>query len=72
MKKDYKHKLLWLTIFHRVVMLIAAYIYIDLIVSITKNYGAFIGALVLNIINMVIYYIYHYIFLKALKIEKEE
>jgi hypothetical protein len=39
MKKEYKRKLLWLTIFHRVVMLLAAVIYIDLIAFITTTYG---------------------------------
>jgi uncharacterized membrane protein YvlD (DUF360 family) len=69
-KKKYKSKLLWLTIWHRVVMLIAAYLYIDFIVQTTNIYGALVGAIVLNIINMIIYYIYHYVFLKLLKIEK--
>jgi hypothetical protein len=69
-KKEYKSKLLWLTIWHRVVMLVAAYLYIDFIVYTTNTYGAFIGAVVLNAINMLIYYIYHYVFLKLLKIEK--
>ena len=72
MKKQYKHKLLWLTIWHRVVMLVAAYIYIDFIVWVTTSYGAFAGAIVLNIINMIIYYVYHYVFLQALKIQKNE
>lgn len=71
MKKDYKRKLLWLTIFHRVVMLIAALIYIDLIAFITTNYGTWIGALTLNFINMFIYYLYNYVFLKLLKIQKD-
>lgn len=69
-KKQYKQKLLWLTIWHRLVMLLAAYLYIDFIVNTTNNYGALAGAIVLNIINMVIYYLYHYVFLKLLKIEK--
>jgi uncharacterized membrane protein YvlD (DUF360 family) len=69
-KKKYKSKLLWLTIWHRVVMLVAAYIYIDFIVQTTNAYGALAGAIVLNIINMIIYYLYHYVFLKLLKIEK--
>jgi hypothetical protein len=69
-KKEYKSKLLWLTIWHRVVMLVAAYLYIDFIVYATSTYGAFVGAVVLNAINMIIYYVYHYVFLKLLKIEK--
>lgn len=70
--KKYKQKLIWLTIWHRVVMLIAAYIYIDFLVTITTLYGTLAGAIVLNIINMFIYYIYHYLFLRLLKIQKEE
>lgn len=72
MKKDFKSKLIWLTIFHRVVMLTAAYLYIDAVVSITSLYGNLWGAIFLNAINMIIYYIYHYVFLKLLKIEKTE
>lgn len=70
--KKYKQKLIWLTIWHRVVMLIAAYIYIDFLVTITTLYGTLAGAIVLNIINMFIYYIYHYLFLRLLKIQKDE
>lgn len=69
-QKEYKQKLLWLTILHRVVMLIAAYLYLDLIVSVTNQYGTLAGAIVLNSFNMAIYYIYHYVFLKVFKIEK--
>ena len=71
MKKNYKRKLFWLTIFHRVVMLLAAVIYIDLIAFITTTYGTWVGALALNFINMFIYYIYNYVFLKLLKIQKD-
>ncbi len=71
MKKNYKRKLFWLTIFHRVVMLLAAVIYIDLIAFITTTYGTWIGALSLNFINMFIYYVYNYVFLKLLKIQKD-
>jgi uncharacterized membrane protein YvlD (DUF360 family) len=69
-KKEYKHKLLWMSIWHRVVMLLAAYLYMDLIVFTTITYGAIAGAIVLNIINLLIYYVYHYIFLRLLNIEK--
>lgn len=72
MKWLIKNKLIWLTVFHRIVMLTAAYIYIDLVVSVTNNYGTLWGAIFLNAINMIIYYVYHYIFLKLLKIEKQE
>jgi hypothetical protein len=68
--QNYKQKVLWLTILHRVVMLIAAYLYIDFIVSVTNTHGTLIGSLTLNAVNMVIYYIYNYIFLKLLRIEK--
>ena len=53
-------------------MIVAAYIYIDFIVAVTISYGALTGAIVLNVINMIIYYIYHYVFLQALKIQKNE
>lgn len=69
-QKEYKKKLLWLTILHRVVMLIAAYLYIDFVVSTTNNYGSLAGAVVLNLMNMAIYYIYHYVFLRVFNIEK--
>lgn len=69
-KKEYKHKLLWLSIFHRIVMIVAGYLYIDFIVTVRNGYGALAGAIALNAINMVIYYVYHYWFLKILKIEK--
>lgn len=68
--QTYKQKVLWLTILHRIVMLVAAYLYIDFIVSVTNTYGTLIGALTLNAVNMVIYYLYNYVFLKILKIEK--
>lgn len=69
-QKKYRSKLLWLTAWHRVVMLVAAYLYIDFIVSVTNNYGTLIGSLTLNAVNMVIYYFYNYVFLRLLKIEK--
>lgn len=68
--QTYKQKVFWLTILHRAVMLVAAYLYIDFIVSITSTYGTLIGSLTLNGLNMVIYYFYNYVFLKLLKIEK--
>lgn len=68
--QTYKQKVLWLTILHRIVMLVAAYLYIDFIVSVTNTYGTLIGALTLNAVNMVIYYFYNYVFLKIFKIEK--
>lgn len=68
-KKNNK-KLLCLTILHRVVMLVAAYLYLDFVVSITNNYGSLVGAVALNSMNMVIYYIYHYFFLNIFNIEK--
>lgn len=68
--QTYKQKVLWLTILHRIVMLVAAYLYIDFIVSVTNAYGTLIGALTLNAVNMVIYYVYNYVFLKILNIEK--
>ena len=71
MTKNYKSKLIWLTIFHRIVMLLSAIFYIDFISSITNNYGTLIGALTLNFINMFIYYVYNYVFLKVLKIQKD-
>lgn len=68
--QTYKQKVLWLTILHRFVMLVAAVLYIDLIVAVTNTYGTLIGALTLNAVNMVIYYFYNYVFLKVFKIEK--
>jgi hypothetical protein len=67
-------KLLGMTALHRVVMILWSYFYLSIgIIAFTQdNYGAFAAAIVLNILNMFIYYIYHKVAFKIFKLKDEE
>jgi hypothetical protein len=64
-------KILGLTILHRIVMILWSYFYLSIgIIAFTQdNYGAFAAALVLNALNMVIYFVYHKVAFKYFNIK---
>jgi hypothetical protein len=67
-------KLVSMTIAHRIVMILWSYLYLSLgIIAITQeHYGAFAAAIVLNILNMFIYYLYHKLAFRIFRIKDEE
>jgi hypothetical protein len=67
-------KLLGMTILHRVVMIIWSYAYLSIgVIALTQDtYGAFAAAIVLNILNMFIYYIYHKVAFRIFRLKDEE
>jgi hypothetical protein len=67
-------KLVGMTIAHRIVMILWSYLYLSLgIIAITQeNYGALAAAVVLNIFNMFIYYVYHKVAFQIFRIKEEE
>lgn len=67
-------KLVGMTLLHRLVMIVWSYIYLSIgIIAFTQNtYGAFAAAIVLNLLNMFIYYIYHKAAFKLFKVKDQE
>jgi hypothetical protein len=67
-------KLVGMTIAHRIVMILWSYLYLSIgIIAITQeNYGAFAAAIVLNLLNMFIYYLYHKVAFRIFRIKDGE
>lgn len=64
-------KIIGMTILHRIIMIVWSYFYLSIgIIAFTQdNYGAFAAALVLNALNMMIYFVYHKVAFKLFNIK---
>ena len=71
MKEVKSKKIIAMTIIHRVVMISWSYFYLSIgVIAVTQEkYGALAAALVLNALNMIIYFLYHKVVFRLFNIK---
>lgn len=72
LRKINNERLFWSGVFYRLFIIVCNSIFFLLgIQYLLDNYGAIISAITWNIINMGLYYFYHYWFLRFFKMEED-